>query len=159
MMSSCRTVVMVTLRRGHRLVAACTLLLATACEDLTGPPAAASTYVARTVNGAPLPAPLVQDASYENVLLADTLRLFSFGIAARVSIHRRTAAGGPSTTDTSRSQDQYTVRGDSIRFHQSCPPNAICAAPPEGVFAAEGRQLILRMWGFGPVVVYERVTN
>jgi hypothetical protein len=126
---------------------------------MTGSPWASSIYVARTIDGAALPAPLIQHERYEMVLLADTIRLAPFGIGERISIHRDTPSGGPTSIDTTRYTERYVVRGDSLRFYRYCPPDANCVAPPEGAFSADRRWLILRLWAPGQFVEYERVSS
>jgi hypothetical protein len=146
--------------RSRTLPRICALFLLTGCNDPTAPLPVPSTFVARTVNGTALPAPVISHEALEMVVLADTLHFYPFGVAQRISIHRSTRIGVSTTTtiDTSRVQESYEVRGDSLRFVRYCPPNALCTGSPEGVLSGDRRQLILRLWPFGPVVQYDRIT-
>jgi hypothetical protein len=134
------------------------LLLASGCDEPTAPLLVPSTYVARTVNGASVPAPLIDYGTGQVVLLADTLHLYPLGASQRISIYRHLTSGAPATVDTSRTHESYEVHGDSLRFYRYCPPNANCVGPPEGIFSADRRTLLLRMWPSGPLVLYDRVT-
>ena len=136
-----------------------TLFFATGCYEQTGPVPLPSTFVVRTVNGSALPVPVMSHEELEIVVLADTLRFYPLGIAHRISIYRNTRIGVSTITtiDTSRVQESYEVRGDSLRFIRYCPPNANCVGPPEGILSADRRQLVLRLWPSGPVASYDRV--
>lgn len=129
-----------------------------ACDGgLTSSLGAEATYVARAVDDAPLPAPIIQHESYEMILLADTLRFSTSDIAHRVTVHRDTPAGGPSRVNTTRLAERYVIHGDSLRFLRYCPPDAICAGPPTGTFSPDRQHLILQLWYSGPVVAFERI--
>jgi hypothetical protein len=134
------------------------LFLGSACHDSTGPLRVPSTFVVRTVNDSSVPAPVISHEAFESVLLADTIHFYPLGIARRISIYRNTGIDVPTTIDTSRVQESYVVRGDSVRFQLRCPPNALCVGAPEGIFSADRRQLLLRFWPGGPVALYDRVT-
>lgn len=132
--------------RYRRLIASVTALwLSTlaACDAPTRPLVTDGVYVARTVGDAALPAPIIRHQTYERILLADTLRFSFLGIAERVSVHRDTPAGEPARIDTTRYAERFVVHGDSLRFLRSCPPNALCAGPPTGVFSPDRRRLLL----------------
>ena len=133
------------------------LFLATACRDPNAPLVVPSSYVARTIEGTSLPATLVHGDVTDVALLADTIHLHPLGVAERVSIYRRTTIGAGVTVDTSRSQEAYTVRGSSLRFHRHCPLDANCVDAPTGLFSADRRKLFLRMWPEGPLARYDRV--
>ena len=133
------------------------LFLATACHDPSAPLLVPSSYVARTIEGASLPATLVHGDLTDVALLADTIHLHPLGVAQRVSIYRRTTIGAAVTVDTIRSEEAYSVRGDSLRFHRYCPPDANCVGAPTGRFSADRRTLLLRMWPEGPLALYDRV--
>lgn len=144
--------------RTRSLAPICVLFLATGCHDPTAPFPVPSTFVVRTVNDASVPAPVISHEDLESVLLADTIHFFPRGLARRISIHRNTRIGVPTSFDTTRVQESYEVRGDSLRFQRFCPPNALCIGPPEGILTVDRRQLILRLWPGGPVALYDRVT-
>jgi hypothetical protein len=137
-----------------------TLFLATACYEPAGPLAMPSTFVVRSINGSDIPAPVISHEVYESVVLADTIHFYPLGVAQRISIYRNTTTGVSTTTtiDTSRAQERFEIRGDSLRFIQYCPPNALCLGAPEGILSADRRQLLLQLWPSGPVASYERVT-
>jgi hypothetical protein len=116
-----------------------------------------SSYVARSVEGTPLPATFLHGDATDIALLADTIHLYPLGVAQRISLHRRTTIGAPTTVDTTRAHESYSVRGDSLVFHRYCPPNANCVGAPAGIFSADRRTLLLRMWPSGPLARYDRV--
>jgi hypothetical protein len=133
------------------------LLVATACHDPSAPLVLPSSYVARTIEGTSLPATIVHGDATDVALLADTIHLHELGVAERISFYRRTTIGAPVTVDTTRSQESYTVREDSLLFHRYCPPNANCVGAPTGIFSADRHKLLLRMWPEGPLALYDRV--
>ena len=133
------------------------LFLATGCHDPSAPLVVPSSYVARTIEGTPLPATFVHGDVTDVALLADTIHLHPLGVAERVSIYRRTTIGAGVTVDTTRSQEAYTVHGGSLRFHRYCPPDANCVGAPTGLFSDDRRKLLLHMWPEGPLALYDRV--
>jgi hypothetical protein len=143
--------------RSRSLPLVCAVILTTACQNPSAPLVVPSSYVARSVEGTPLPATFIHGGMTDVALLADTIHLYPLGVAERISIYRRTAIGYPVTIDTTRSQESYTVRGDSLLFHRDCPPNANCVAPPAGIFSADRRKLLLELWP-GPLALYDRVS-
>lgn len=143
--------------RSRFLFIVCAMFLATGCRDPNAPLVVPASYVARTVEGTPVPATLVHGSASEVALLADTIHLHPMGVAKRISIHRYTTIGAPVAVDTSRYQESYTVRGDSLRFSRYCPPEANCVGAPEGILSADRRHLLLRLWPAGPVARYDRI--
>jgi hypothetical protein len=133
------------------------LLLATGCHNPSAPVVVPSSYVARTIEGRSLPVTLQHGGATDVALLADTLHLYPLGVAERISLYRLTRFGGAVTVDTIRAQESYTIRGDSLRFDRDCPPEA-CVSPPGGIFSSDRRQLLLRLWPFGPTARYDRVS-
>jgi hypothetical protein len=144
--------------RSRCLPIVCAIFLTTGCEDPSAPLVIPSSYVARSVEGRSLPATFIHGDMSDVALLADTIHLQPGGVAERISVQRLTTIGGPVTVDTTRSRESYTVQGHSVFFHPSCPPDANCVGPPEGVFSADRRRLFLRLWPSGPLAVYDRVS-
>ena len=144
--------------RSRRFPIVCAILLTTGCEDPTAPLVIPSSYVARSVEGASLPATFIHGDVSDVALIADTIHLHFGGLAERISIQRLTMIGAPATVDTTRSQESYTVQGRSVIFHRYCAPDANCLGAPEGVFSADRRRLFLRLWPSGPLAVYDRVS-
>lgn len=136
----------------------CAIFLTTACQDPSGPLVIPSSYFARSVEGTSLPATLIHGDASDVALVADTIHFHLGGLAEHISIQRLTTIGGPVTVDTTRSRESYTVQGHSVFFHPSCPPDANCVGPPEGVFSPDRRRLFLRLWPSGPLAVYDRVS-
>ena len=136
----------------------CVIVLATGCHNPSAPLVIPSSYVARSVEGTSVPATVLHGDASEVALVADTIHLHPLGVAERITLYRRTTIGAPVTVDTTRSQESYTVRGDSLLLHRYCPPNANCEGPPTGVFSADRRKLLLRLWPSGPHALYERVS-
>jgi hypothetical protein len=134
------------------------MILVTGCHDPSGPLVLPSSYVARTVEGTPLPATFMHGDVTDIALLADTIHLYPLGVAERISIHRHTRIGAPVTVDTSRAHESYSVRGDTLLLHRYCPPDANCVGPPVGIFSRDRRTLLLRMWPSGPRARYDRVS-
>jgi hypothetical protein len=139
-------------------VVALGLSVVAACDGPTRPFLGESIYVARAVDDVALPAAIIQHDTYESILLADTLRFSSIGIAARVSVHRNTLAGEAARIDTTRYAERFVIRGDSLSFLRYCPPNALCVGPPTGTFSPDRQQLFLQLWSGGPVITFERST-
>ena len=144
--------------RSRCLAIVCAIVAATACNDPNAPLVVPSSYAARSVEGAAVPATIVHGDMTDVALFADTIHLYPLGVAERVSVYRRTTIGAPAMVDTTRSQESYTVRGDSLLFHFYCPPNANCVGAPAGIFSADRRKLLLRMWPEGPRALYDRVS-
>ena len=136
----------------------CALFFAGGCHDPVAPLVVPSTYVARAVNGAPLPVAAFGDPTNPITLLADTIYLYPLGIAERVSIYRDPARAEPTVGPANRVQHAYEVRGNVLGFRSDCPINANCLGAPEGLLSADRRKLLLRMWPSGPVARYDRVT-
>jgi hypothetical protein len=134
-------------------VAAC---ITAACNDPTGFGAGRSTYVARTVNGAPVPSPLLQNANYELLLIADTIRFGLFGEAEWMQVRRTTVAGVAREVEVTEVEYFYRVRGDSVLFFFACPPDADCLPPPRGVFSSDRRNLVVELEVPNAVLAYER---
>src|ERR687891_728689 len=113
-----------TRRRSHRgrVFAADGLLRR---RDRAGP--VPFTYVARTVNGAAVPGPLLENANYELLVVADTLRFGLFGEAEWTQVRRTTVGGVAREVEITRTEFSYRVRADSLRFILACPPDADCA--------------------------------
>lgn len=118
-----------------------TAIVGTACDEPTALGPVHSTYVARTVNGEPVPAPLLKNASYELLVVADTLRFGLFGQAEWTQVRRTTVEGMARDVEVTRTESSYHVRGDSVYFRFPCPPDADCAPPPYGVLSADRRHL------------------
>ena len=134
------------------------LFLAAACNDPTGFGPTLSTYVARMVNGAPVPAPLLENANYELLVIADTLRFGLHGQAEWTQVRRTTVAGVAREVEVGRTEYSYHLRGDSVRFTFACPPDADCAPPPQGVFSADRHRLTVQLPLPEAVMVYERTS-
>jgi hypothetical protein len=147
-------------RSGPRGLAALLLpvLLATACDAPTGLGPAFVTYVARTVNGVPIPAPLRQNANYELLVVADTLRFGLFGRATWTRVRRTTVEGIARQVEVARTEYSFHVRGDTLRFSFTCPPDADCAPSPYGVFSADRRQLVMHVQLPEAVLEYDRAS-
>ena len=134
------------------------VVLASACDDPSAPLGGLSSYVARSLEGMPLPATLLHGDMSDLALLADTIHLYPHGVAERISIRRLTTLGAPVAVDTARTHNAYAVTGDSLHFDEDCPPNAFCIGAPRGSFSDDRRTLQLRMWPDGPAALYERVS-
>ena len=128
-----------------------------ACSDPTGFGPVRFTYVARSVNGAPVPSPLVGNANYELLVLADTLRLGIWGQAEWTHVRRTTVAGAPQAVEVARTHSAYRVRGDSVFFGSACR-DADCAPSPQGVFTADRRTLVVQLQLPDAVLAYERTS-
>jgi hypothetical protein len=134
------------------------LVLTAACNDPTGFGPTLSTYVARTVNGALVPAPLLQNANYELLVVADTLRFGLLGQAQWTQVRRTTVAGVAREVEVGRANYTYHLHGDSVRFSFACPPDADCAPPPHGVFSGDRRELTVQLPLSEALIVYERTS-
>jgi hypothetical protein len=130
---------------------------AIACRETNGPIPVPSAYVARAVHGLPLPAPIIQGEDYQMIMVADTLRLFPLGVAWRSLTYQQKQGSVLSPVQVSRWQNEFAIRGDSIFILQYCPPNALCTAPPRGIFSDDRRTLTLGVWGTEPLVRYTLV--
>lgn len=129
-----------------------------ACEEPTGLSPEVATYVARTVNGEPVPAPLRKNASFELLVIADTLRFGVFGLAEWTQVRRTTVEGVAREVEVTRTESSYEVRGDSIYFRFPCPRDADCAPPPVGVLSADRRHLLVHSGLSDDSVGYERTS-
>jgi hypothetical protein len=130
--------------------------LAVACDDPTGFSPVLATYVARTVNGAPIPGPLLQNPNYELLVVADTLRFGPFGDAEWTRVRRTTVAGVAQEVEIARTEYSYRIRGDSVLFVVQCPPDADCAPWPRGVFSSDRRHLVVQLELPEAVLEYEQ---
>jgi hypothetical protein len=128
------------------------------CDDPTGLAPVLATYVARTVNGAPVPSPLLRNANYEFLVIADTLRFGPFGQAEWTHVRRTTVEGVAREVEVARIEYSYRVRGDSVLFIFACPPDADCAPPPRGLFSSDRRHLTVHLELPDAVLEYERTT-
>jgi hypothetical protein len=146
--------------RSSAATAAILLLVAlgAACEEPVGLGRIVATYAARTVNGVPVPAPLLETANFEFLVVADTLRFGAFGRAEWTRVRRTTVAGVAQRVDIARTEYSYQLRGDSLRFAIPCPPDADCVPVPDGAFSADRRHLVLQFYLPDAVVAYERTT-
>ena len=115
-----------------KTVLAASIISASACHDVTGPPPLPATYVLASINGRPLPTPFspVPEAP---VILNSTLFLDGTGNAVLTEWQQVMIAPGQVTYSTNYT---YTIQDNTIEFHFQCPPDALalCASPPVGTF-------------------------
>ena len=135
-----------------------TAIVGIACEEPTGLSPELATYVARTVNGEPVPAPLRKNASFELLVIADTVRFGLFGLAEWTQVRRTTVEGVAREVEVTRAEASYHVRGDSVFFSFPCPPDADCLPPPFGVFSADRRHLLVHLPLGDDSLGYERTS-
>ena len=118
-----------------------------ACSQTAAPPTSGS-YVLESINDQPPPANIQAEAGDTITVLSSSLTLDGLG-RAQLSEHIRYVHPNSPAGDVTYTQG-YSYRltgsrviGQSIIFDYSppCPPNALCAAPPEGRFS--GFKLIL----------------
>jgi hypothetical protein len=134
------------------------VLLVIACDEPTGLDPVFATYVALTVNGVPIPAPLSKNANYELLVVADTLRFGIFARAEWTRVRRTTVGELAPQVEVARTEYSYHVHGDSLRFSVPCPPDADCAPSPHGLFSADRQRLVVNLQLPEAVLEYERTS-
>ena len=125
------------------------VIAALGCHDVAAPANPPAGYVLAFINGRPVPTTFSPQPDAPTILSAD-LQLNAFGLASLTERRRETSGNFTEYT----TNYTYTITGDQIQFDYNppCPPNALCAAPPEGTFA--GSNLTLAMYGAHSGVVY-----
>lgn len=132
-----------------------------ACSQTAAPPTSGD-YVLESINGQPLPANIQAEAGDTIAVLSSSLTLDGVG-RAQLSEHiRYVHPNSPPGEQTYTTGYSYRIEGSSIigqtivfDYSPPCPPNALCAAPPQGRFS--GFKLILtygRTPGSRPPSVY-----
>lgn len=132
-----------------------------ACSQTIAPPIVGS-YVLESINSQPLPANISAGGGDTVTVVSSSLTLDASG-KAQLSEHiRYVHPNSPPGEDTYTTGYSYSIvdrgiLGKSVLFDYSppCPPNALCAGPPEGRFV--GSKLILsygKMPGSRPPSVY-----
>src|SRR4051812_24025985 len=101
-------------------------LLLISCKSTTAPPLAGAIYVLDSVAGVPLPARYSEVPSVGDVIESDSLALTSTGNGERRT-HYVTPEGEHHSFGATFT---YTRMLDSIEIVFSCPPGALCIAPP-----------------------------
>jgi len=135
--------------------------LTMACSQTAAPPTSGS-YVLESINGQPIPANIQAEPGDTITVLSSSLTLDGFG-RAQLSEHiRYVHPNSPPGEQTYTTQYSYSITGSRIvgqtivfDYSPPCPPNALCAAPPEGRFS--GFKLILtygRTPGSRPPSIY-----
>ena len=121
-----------------------------ACNDIAAPPTPPAGYVLDNVNGRALPT-FVSPIPEGPTILSATLQLNASG-AASLTEFRREMDG---TLLDATTNYTYLIAGNQIQFDYEppCPPNALCAAPPQGTIS--GARMTLAMYGSNSGVVYE----
>ena len=115
----------------RKLALVATVAAGIGCHDVTAPPESTN-FVLTKVNGVALPAPY--SPIPENPVVVGGWLFLNGAGRATITEYRREMSGN---VVTSMSTWKYTISGNSIEFDyvQPCPPNALCAAPPSGVFS------------------------
>jgi hypothetical protein len=118
------------------LLVSSALTLSAACEaDPTDPifRRFSGTFVLQTVDGTPVPAVRAEDSRARQSLLADTLWSDGKGNYERATMYALDSIGRPyHLVSRSKSAGTYSIRGDTVDFHFTCPANALCIQPPVG---------------------------
>jgi hypothetical protein len=131
----------------RKIAVVATLGVALGCHDTSGPPALPANYMLVSVNGHPLPA-IISPIPEAPTVLDGTLFLDGAGHALVREHQRVMIAPGDVTYTTNYT---YTIVGGKVQFHIDCPPNALCIAPPVGIFV-DGRLLVDMSGGAGSLV-------
>lgn len=120
-----------------------------ACHDAIEPTPPV-TYTLVSISGRPLPT-FVSPVPEAPTITAAALQLHALGLATLIE-HRHEMSGAGLTYTTNYT---YEITGDQIQFDYNppCPPNALCAAPPEGTIG--GGRVTLAMYGSNSGVVYD----
>jgi hypothetical protein len=118
------------------------------CHDASGPTGTPSGYRLVGINGRSLPT-LFSPIPEAPTITYGTLWLDGVSHAV-ITEHRKELTGQEISYTTDLT---YTITGDVIQFEYNCPPNALCARPPRGVFV--NYHLLLDMSGGNNEVVYD----
>lgn len=108
------------------LTAACAACLDGSVRDEAG------TYVLRTVGDSTVPFARYQSGDYRIITVADTIVLDGEDGARESSVARIETSTNPGTDYFSNGASRYAMRGDTVEFVFTCPPNAMCASPGVG---------------------------
>ena len=132
-----------------KIAVVATAMTAIGCQDVSGPPSLPATYILGAINGRPLPTAL-SSFPESPIVLAGSLYLDASGNAGVTELRSTMLAPGQVTYNTNYT---YTISGNTIQFHLDCPLDALCSAPPVGVF--KGSHLFLDFSGSGQEIVYD----
>jgi hypothetical protein len=97
----------------RRFVALLAFAALAACGDSTSPDSVTGTYTLRTVNGSPLPYPVLQSSADTIEITSDMISLNDGGKFAELGTARSTQ-NGVVTTSTIADAGTYTVTGTAI---------------------------------------------
>jgi hypothetical protein len=111
-----------------------------ACRDQSPPPLAlGSPYVLTSLDGQPPPVLQYDSGVLRQYLAADTLKFYEDGTYSDAVVSRIDSVGKTYTAlQQGTGTGHYRLRGDSIDFAFTCPPNASCIAPPAGSRSLDG---------------------
>ena len=108
----------------RRFALAILVAVAAACGDPAG--SERGTYVLRTVGDSTVPFVSYDGGTYRYFEVADTIALDGRGGAREVSVTRTEYTGQSPLTSTYATPRRYSMRGDTVDFVFTCPPDAAC---------------------------------
>jgi hypothetical protein len=120
----------------------------------------AGTFVLQSVDGMPVPVLQLDYTNTRQYLLTDTLWADGRGHYTRATITAIDSVGRAyRAIQRTMGTGAYVIRGDTVDFPFTCPPGAMCIAPPVGWRLADGALVIAqrRTTGFMFVSRFQRI--